>query len=63
MVIVNLNIRGFGGGTKVGYLKQILAKEGGDMLCLKETKTSLCPIPDVFLCGGIAMFVGCIMRV
>jgi len=40
MIIVNLNIRGLGGGTKATYLKHIVAKEGAKFVCLQETKTS-----------------------
>jgi len=39
MIIVNLNIRGVGGGTKAKYLKSMIYKEGAKMVCLQETKT------------------------
>jgi len=28
MIIVNLNIRGLGGGTKARYIRQIIGREG-----------------------------------
>jgi len=40
MIIVNLNIRGLGGGTKARYLSHLVTKEGAEFLCLQETKTS-----------------------
>jgi len=38
MIIMNLNIRGLGGGTKARYLRQIIANEGAEFVCLQETK-------------------------
>jgi len=38
MIIVNLNIRGLGGGTKANYIRHIIAKEGANLLCLQEVK-------------------------
>jgi len=40
MIIVSLNIRGIGGGTKASYLKHVIAKEGAEFVCLQETKTT-----------------------
>jgi len=40
MIIVNLNIRELGGGVKAKYIRQIIAKEGADLLCLQEVKAS-----------------------
>ena len=38
MIIINLNIRGLG-GTKSRYLRQIIANESAEIMCLQETKT------------------------
>jgi len=38
MTIINLNIRGLGGGVKAKYLKHIIYKEGAEFVCLQETK-------------------------
>jgi len=38
MIIVNINIRGLGGGIKVKYLKHIIGKEGAEFVCIQETK-------------------------
>ena len=40
MIIVNLNIRGLGGGPKANYLKHCITKEGAEFVCLQETKTA-----------------------
>ena len=40
MIIISLNIRGLGGGTKARYLSHLVSKEGAVFLCLQETKTS-----------------------
>ncbi|XP_068504280.1 uncharacterized protein [Phaseolus vulgaris] len=40
MLIVNLNIRGLGGGTKARYLRSIIGREEAEFVCLQETKTS-----------------------
>ena len=39
MLIVNMNIRGLGGSTKARYLRQIIACEGVEFVCLQETKS------------------------
>jgi len=39
MLIINLNIRGLGGGTKARYLIEIIASEGVEFVCIQETKT------------------------
>ena len=38
MIIVNLNIRGLGGGTKSRYLRHIIGREEADFVCVQETK-------------------------
>ena len=38
MIIVNLNIRGLGGGTKARYLRHIIGSEGAEFVCVQETK-------------------------
>ena len=38
MLIVSMNIRGVGGSTKVRYIRQIIACEGAEFVCLQETK-------------------------
>jgi len=38
MIIVTFNIRGLGGGTKTRYVRQIIANEGAEFVCLQETK-------------------------
>jgi len=38
MIIINLNVRGLGGGVKAKYLRNIIAKEGAEFVCLQETK-------------------------
>jgi len=38
MIIVDLNIRGLGGGTKARYMRQIIGCEGADFVCLQESK-------------------------
>ena len=38
MIIVNLNIRGVGGSSKARYLRQVIASEGAEFVCLQETK-------------------------
>jgi len=40
MIIINLNIKGLGGGVKAKYLKHIIYKEGVEFLCLQETKVT-----------------------
>jgi len=40
MLIVNLNIRGLGGGTKTRYLRQLIVGEGAEFVSLQETKTT-----------------------
>jgi len=52
MIIVNLNIRGLGGGTKARYLSHLVIKEGADFLCLQETKTSSFSDARCFLLWG-----------
>jgi len=42
MLIINLNIRGLGGGTKAHYLRKIIAREGAEFVCIQETKTMVC---------------------
>jgi len=39
MIIVNLNIRGLGGGTKARYMRHIIGREGADFVCVQETKS------------------------
>jgi len=41
MLIINLNIRGLGGGTKAKYLRQVIACEGAEIVCIQETKTTV----------------------
>ncbi|XP_068475160.1 uncharacterized protein [Phaseolus vulgaris] len=41
MIILNLNIRGVGGGTKARYLRHVIAGEGVDFVCLQETKAKV----------------------
>jgi len=38
MLIVSLNIRGLGGGTKSRYLKNLISREGAEFVCIQETK-------------------------
>jgi len=38
MLIINLNIRGLGGGTKAKYLRHIIAREETVFVCIQETK-------------------------
>jgi len=38
MIIINLNIRGLGGGIKARYLKHIITREDAVFVCLQETK-------------------------
>jgi len=38
MLIINLNIRGLGGGTKAKYLRHIIAREEAVFVCIQETK-------------------------
>jgi len=38
MIVVNLNIRGVGGSSKARYLRQVIACEGAEFVCLQETK-------------------------
>ncbi len=38
MIIVNLNIRGMGGGTKTRYIRHLIGKEEADFVCVQETK-------------------------
>jgi len=52
MIIVNLNIRGLGGGTKARYLSHLVIKEGADFLCLQETKSSSFSDVRCFLLWG-----------
>ena len=40
MIIVNLNIRGLGGGIKAKYLRHLIAKEGAEFMCIQETKAT-----------------------
>jgi len=41
VLIINLNIRGLGGGTKARYLRRIIASEGAKFVCIQETKTTV----------------------
>jgi len=42
MIVVNLNIRGMGGGTiKSRHLSHVIASEGADFVCLQETKSKV----------------------
>jgi len=41
MLIISLNIRGLGGGTKARYLRQVIACEGAEIVCIQETKTTV----------------------
>ena len=41
MLIFNLNIRGLGGGIKARYLRQVIAGEGAEIVCIQETKTTI----------------------
>ena len=41
MMILNLNIRGVGGGTKARYLRHVIACEGVEFVCLQETKAKV----------------------
>jgi len=36
MIIVNLNIRGLGGGTKARYMRHIIGREGADFVCARN---------------------------
>ncbi|XP_068461581.1 uncharacterized protein [Phaseolus vulgaris] len=38
MIVINLNIKGLGGGVKAKYLKHIIYKESAEFVCLQETK-------------------------
>jgi len=38
MIILNLNIRGLGGGTKANYIRHSIAREGVEFVCLQEVK-------------------------
>jgi len=38
MIIVNLNIRGLGGGTKPRYMTHLIGREEADFVCIQETK-------------------------
>jgi len=38
MLIVSLNIRGLGGGTKCRYLRNLISREGAEFVCIQETK-------------------------
>ncbi|XP_068485324.1 uncharacterized protein [Phaseolus vulgaris] len=42
MIIINLNIRGMGGGTKARYLNHLISREGAEFVCLQETKAMQC---------------------
>ena len=39
MIIVNLNIRGLGGGTKARYMRHVIGREEADFVCIQETKS------------------------
>jgi len=39
MLIINLNIRGLGGGTKARYLREVIASEGAKFIYIQETKS------------------------
>jgi len=41
MLIVNMNIRGLGGGTKARYIRQIIGSERAEFVCLQETKSKM----------------------
>jgi len=34
MIIISLNIRGIGGGAKAGYLRNLIGKEGVELICI-----------------------------
>lgn len=53
MLIVNLNIRGLGGGTKARYMKQLIASVGTKFVCLQETKTTILFDARCFALWGI----------
>jgi len=52
MLIINLNIRGSGGGTKAKYLRQIIASEGAKFVCIQETKTTVISNARCFVLWG-----------
>jgi len=52
MLIVNLNIRGLGGGTKARYMRHIISCEGAKFVCLEETKTIVFSDPRCFSMWG-----------
>jgi len=52
MLIVSLNIRGLGGGTKTRYLRRIIASEGAKLVCLQETKTTVITYAKCFALWG-----------
>jgi len=41
MKVMTYNVRGLGGRVKCGYLKNLMAKEEVEMLCIQETKLEL----------------------
>jgi len=62
MIIVNINIRGLGGGVKAKYLKHIICKKGVNLCVFKRPKLRSFLIVDVLLCEGIIKLVGCIAK-
>jgi len=52
MTIISFNIRGLGGLTKWIYLREIIIKEGIEMICIPETKVEMINNKNIMLCGG-----------
>ena len=62
MIIVNLNIRGLGGGTKANYIRHIIAKEGRIYCAFRRLKHLLFQTLDAFRYGVIIRLDGFTMK-
>ena len=59
MIILNLNIRGLGGGgTKANYIRHSIAREGVEFVCLQEVKAVVLSDARCFLYGEIVISDG-----
>jgi len=46
MIIICINIRGLGEGTKRRHMRNIITKEGAEVVCIQETKTKTNSLSD-----------------
>ena len=52
MKIISMNIRGVGGSNKKKYLRELIKKEGADLVCLQEIKCKKMVMKEIFKLWG-----------